>query len=271
MRISLRFSAIGMAGRLRMIGLLLVVALACIEFNLGIPDHGLAVDGVPSPAMKVQGSRQSDEPYMPVYHPRKGTSVTGRVDGGFRGGKEGEPVLKVLAPYDHVGETPHKSPALYWYLSERTDYPIYFTLEDSRHWKPVLEVTLKPPTEAGVQIIRLADYDKTLEAGPDIQYRWHLSIVRDPDSRSKDIHAMGIIERVPYDQAIFEQRACRNPRDVFCLYVESGLWYDAVQVISDLILANPRDRVLRLQRAALLDKVGLNDVAEHDRTENGRP
>jgi hypothetical protein len=271
MRISLKFSAIGMDGRGRMIGLLLVVALACIEFNLGIPDHGLAVDGAASPAMKDQGSRQSDEPYMPVYHPRKGTSLTGRVDGGFRGGKEGEPVLKVLAPDDHVGETLHKSPALYWYLSQRTDYPIYFTLEDSRHWKPVLEVTLKPPIEAGVQIIRLADYGKTLEAGPEVQYRWHLSIVPDPESRSKDIHAMGIIERVPYDQAIFEQRACRNPRDVFCLYVESGLWYDAVQVISDLILANPRDRVLRLQRAALLDKVGLTDVAEHDRTEHGRP
>jgi hypothetical protein len=44
-----------------------------------------------------------------------------------------------------------------------------------------------------------------------------------------------------------------------------------VQVISDLISANPRDRVLRLQRAALLDKVGLTDVAEHDRTENEHP
>jgi hypothetical protein len=110
-----------------------------------------------------------------------------------------------------------------------------------------------------------------LEPGPDVQYHWHISIVLDPESRSKDIHAMGAIERVPYDQAIVEQRTCRDPRDVFCLYVESGLWYDAMQVISDLISANPGDRILRLQRAALLDKVGLSDVAEYDRIQNRRP
>lgn len=227
-------------------------------------EHGATTD------TKIQSGQASSEPYMPIYKPRPHSSITGRVDGGFRGGKEGEPVLRVLAPYDHVGETVKKSPALYWYLSQPTSYHITFTLEDPRDLKPMLEVGLKSPTKAGIQTIRLTDYERELE--PEIQYRWHLSLKVDPESPSKDIHAMGIIERIPYDQAIVEGRtACRDLRDVFCLYVESGLWYDAVQVISDLISANPRDRVLRLQRAALLDKVGLLDVAEFDRTQNGGP
>jgi hypothetical protein len=231
--------------------------------------HAIAAERSPAlPAVTVQGSQSPTEPYMPVYKPRKETSITGRVDGGFRGGREGEPVLKVLAPYDHIGETVKKSPALYWYLSQPTPYHITFTLEDPRQMKPMLEVGLNPPTKAGIQTIRLSDYDKELE--PQIPYNFHISIKVDQESPSKDIHAMGRIERVPYDQAIVEGRtACRDLRDVFCLYVESGLWYDAIQVISDLISANPRDRVLRLQRAALLDKVGLMDVAEHDRTQNG--
>jgi hypothetical protein len=242
-----------------------------VEFGGGCPDAAVAADQTSaSPPVSIQSNQPAPEPYLPIYKPRKEAAITGRVDGGFRGGKEGEPVLRVLAPYDHIGETVKKSPALYWYLSQPTPYHITFTLEDPRRITPMLEVGLKPPTKGGIQTIRLTDYDRELD--PQIQYRWHLSLTIDPDSPSKDIHAMGIIERIPYDQAIVEGRtACRDLRDVFCLYVESGLWYDAVQVISDLISANPRDRVLRLQRAALLDKVGLTDVAEHDRTENEHP
>jgi hypothetical protein len=240
-----------------------------MELGWVVTSQGLETgDSSTSLVLMTQGSQRADEPYMPVYKPRKRTAARGRIDSGFRGGKEGEPVLKVLAPDDHIGETIHRSPALYWYLSEPTAYPIIFTLEDSRHWTPILEVTLKPPTRPGVQAIRLDDYEKTLE--PEVQYRWHISLITDPESRSKDIHAMGIIERVPYVQAVVEGRTgCRDARDVFCLYVESGLWYDAIQVISDLIAASPQDRVLRLQRAALLDKVGLTDVAEYDRMQNG--
>jgi hypothetical protein len=207
---------------------------------------------------------------MPMYKPRKGAPLRGRVDGGFRGGGPGEPVLRLLAPADHVGETIKKSPTLYWFISEPTSDPITFTLEDSRSVQPILEVPLKPTPCAGVHVIRLADYNVSLEE--EVQYRAHVSLIRDPESRSKDIHAMAFIERIPYVQAIAEGRTtCKDSRDVFCLYVESGLWYDALHVISDLITAYPKDRVLRLQRAALLDQVGLADVAQYDRMESGQP
>ena len=247
---------------------IVAVTLLLLEPVWGTPGDGLKANSFPaSPDFNVESSRKSDKFYMPVYKPRKVPSARGRIDGGFRGEK-GQPVLQVLAPYDHVGETVHKSPALYWYLSDPTSHPIAFTLEDTRHWMPVIEVALKSPTHPGIQTLRLADYDRELE--PEVSYRWHISIIVDPESRSKDIHAMGVIERVPYIQAIMEGRTgCRDPRDVFCLYVESGLWYDAIQVISDLISVNRRDRVLRLQRAALLDKVGLSDVAAHDRMLDG--
>ena len=216
----------------------------------------------------VQGTQQAIEPYMPVYQPRKKRPTIGRIDGGLRGGKEGELVLRVLAPADHVGETVHASPTLHWYVSKPVSHPLTLTLEDVRQPKPVLEITLRPPIKPGVHRVRLADYGKTLE--PEVSYRWHLSMPIDPHSSSKGLHVMGVIERVPYDQAIVEGRtACRNPRDAFCLYVQAGLWYDAIQVISDLITASPRDRVLHLQRAALLEKVGLLDVAEYDRLQYG--
>ena len=215
----------------------------------------------------VASAEEPIAPYMPVYRPRHTRRALGRLETRVRGAKEGL-VLKALAPADHVGETVHPSPALHWYVSQPVASPLVFTLEDIRQLHPVLEVTLTPPIKPGIHEIRLADYGKALE--PEVQYRWHLSIPTDARSRSRDIQAMGVIERVPYDQAIVEGRtACRDPRDVFCLYVQSGLWYDAVQVISDLIIASPHDRVLHLQRAALLEKVGLSDVAEYDRLQYG--
>jgi hypothetical protein len=211
-------------------------------------------------------SRQSIESGMPVYRPRARGKADGRVDGVFRGGPDGGQIVKVLAPADHVGETVKKRPALYWFLSSPTSYPIVFTLEDTGQYKPVVERTLPAPTKAGIQMIRLSDFDHILEE--QVQYRWHISIVVDPESRSKDIHAMGLIERRPYTEDLFLNTSCRDSRDAICLYADAGLWYDAIAVISDLIFAQPKDTTLRLQRASLLDQIGLPDVAHFDRQMN---
>jgi Flp pilus assembly protein TadD len=45
----------------------------------------------------------------------------------------------------------------------------------------------------------------------------------------------------------------------------NGIWYDAIGLYSELIDARPNDRGLREERAALLDQVGLKDVANYDR------
>jgi hypothetical protein len=45
----------------------------------------------------------------------------------------------------------------------------------------------------------------------------------------------------------------------------NGIWYDAFGLYSELIAARPNDRALRESRAALLDQVGLKDVADYDR------
>jgi hypothetical protein len=203
---------------------------------------------------------------MPIYKPRSRGRAHGRVDGVFRGGPDGEHIVKVLAPADHIGETVKKRPALYWFLSSPTPYPIVFTLEDTSQYKPVVERTLPAPTRAGIQMIRLSDFDHILEE--QVQYRWHIAIVVDPESRSKDIHAMGLIERRPYTEDLFLNTSCKDPRDAICMYADAGLWYDAIAVISDLILAHPKDKTLRLQRASLLDQIGLPDVAHFDRQMN---
>lgn len=57
-------------------------------------------------------------------------------------------------------------------------------------------------------------------------------------------------------------------RDVF-VYAENGIWYDAIASVSTRIEAAPSDPELRAQRAALLQQVGLSDVADFDRRQAG--
>jgi hypothetical protein len=54
-------------------------------------------------------------------------------------------------------------------------------------------------------------------------------------------------------------------------YAEAGLWYDAIDCISDLIESNPNDSLLRKQRAYLLNQINLPHVAEFDLGHNVKP
>ena len=60
-----------------------------------------------------------------------------------------------------------------------------------------------------------------------------------------------------------------DKRNVPHIYAESGIWYDTIMALSELIEANPNDMVLRRQRAALLEQVGLSQVAQYELKQAG--
>ncbi len=192
------------------------------------------------------------DPSIPLYKAPKDKLPHARVDAGARGGKDGEPVLVVLAPADHIGVTTKKAPCLFWYLSPTTAFPVEFVLEDNRLARPLLEAQLHRPTQPGIQKVCLEDYSLTLEPG--VQYRWHISLIVDADSRSKDIHAMGMIERMGFVECSALGLPCTWSCDKKAAYqyAEAGLWYDALECISELIDASPDDRSLRMIRDGLL-------------------
>ena len=55
------------------------------------------------------------------------------------------------------------------------------------------------------------------------------------------------------------------------VYAESGLWYDALTAISDLLAAAPNEPVLRQVRGSLLEQIGLREIAEHDMRRSRAP
>jgi Domain of Unknown Function (DUF928) len=220
----------------------------------------------PTPAVAdqpaVTQSGPTENAPLPLYQPPKKLTPRARVGGGLRGTDGNDPVLVALVP-DHVGLTIKKTPVLNWFLSKATIYPLKFTLIDIGSVKPLHEGQIPSPIHAGIQSINLKDWGLVLE--PDVQYRWYISAVRDPDSPSQDIVAGGMIERCEFNTCLVEMQV-----DLSCDQQSvqrnalRGFWYDAMACLCELIDSNPSDQALRRQRAALLNQIGLSGVAEWD-------
>jgi hypothetical protein len=129
---------------------------------------------------------------------------------------------------------------------------------------PLLEKRLPVPTQSGIQRVRLSDYGVKLIPGE--RYTWSIALVLDPKRRSKDVIAVGAIERVERADMNPATLAAAPTTDAFYRFAADGLWYDAVMVISELIESAPADLALRKNRAELLDQVDLREIGNFDLT-----
>ena len=196
---------------------------------------------------------------VPVYNPPSRGAPGGRIGGGTRGGGQNVFVLSVLAP-DHSAFTTSEQPSLYWFISKPTSLPVELTVMDPQGVQPILETRVPAPVKAGIQPVRLADYNVHL--APGAAYRWFVAVIPDADRRSKDILAGGAIERVDLQQDVKAKLAKASEKEIPFIYAQAGLWYDALKSISDLIDAAPQDQELHNQRSALLKQVGLPATIE---------
>jgi Domain of Unknown Function (DUF928) len=204
--------------------------------------------------------KKASQVSTPTYIPPKRGAPGGRVGGGTRGTDQTF-TLSVLAP-DHTGLTAEAQPTLYWYLSRSISTPMEFALIKDGVTKPLVEKVMTPPFEAGVQRLRLTDFGVQLESGK--RYQWSVILVTNPKRRSKDVLAGATIERVALPEGTASKLAHAERSEAVRLYAEAGHWYDAVAVLSELIDGHPTDVALRKQRAALLQQVGLAEIADYD-------
>ena len=199
-----------------------------------------------------------------LYQPPRGLGAPTagrRVGGGTRGTNKSVPILSVLAP-DHTGLTVREQPDLYWFASDVVTNPVELTLTLEKNDAPILEKRLPAPTKAGIQRVRLADYGVKLVPGE--RYIWSIALVFDPKRRSKDIIAVGAIERVERANMSSATPAAAPTTDAFYRFAADGLWYDAVMAISELIETAPADLALRKHRVDLLEQVDLPEVGNFD-------
>jgi len=239
-----------------------LMVLSTLVLAAPVPVASQQTPATPSPSSAQPPSRPELQTKaapmgVPIYKPPIRGAPGGRVGGGSRGTPRDVFVLSALAP-DHSGLTLQEQPPLYWFISNPTSFPVELTISDTSATQPLLETRLPSPVAAGIHTIRLADYGVRLARGT--QYRWFVAVVPDLARRSRDILAGGTIERVDSPEALRTRLAQARPEELPYIYAETGIWYDALAAISQLIDGAPADARLRQERAALLSQVGLPQV-----------
>jgi hypothetical protein len=181
-----------------------------------------------------------------------------RVTGGSRGAGDTATTLDVLAP-DQVGLTTQEQPSLFWFQSKPAEARFELTLLQEKKVKPLLRVNVERAAQAGVQRIKLSEHGVKLTLG--VEYQWVVALTTDPDNRSSDLVASGVIKRVEPSSELKAKLAGATPATLADVYAQGGIWYDTLAALSDQIEQHPNDSSLRQARADLLRQVGLTAAA----------
>lgn len=193
-----------------------------------------------------------DERAIVQYRAPADNPAPRRVGGSTRGVPPALPAVIALVP-DHLGLTQHEQPILYWYLSAPTSVRIEIAIIEPGVESPVLEVAV-PGAAHGVQRFDLAAHGVKLK--PRVEYEWSVALIADGEQRSRDIVSGGAIMRIePFGDR--SQSAT--------VLASRGQWYDALMALERVQADAPSSGEIRAQRAALLDQVGLSEVASYER------
>ncbi len=244
-----------------------LILLDCLPGNILARDHDLEAQQPREEHYQrtdVQVTKLAPAP-GPIYQPPRRGAPRVRIAGGTRGEWDTLPTAYVLVP-EHTGLTTKKQPSLFWYVSGPTTARFEITLIDSDDQSiidPILEVSLEPPDKGGLRRFNLSQHGIELLHG--IKYQWSVALIPDLERRSRDLITSGRIERVKPSQGLRSRLAGTRPEELPSVFAREGYWYDALTALSDLLEASPTDPQLRGHRAALLEQVGLSEVAAFDR------
>jgi hypothetical protein len=195
-------------------------------------------------------AQQSEEP---EYNPPARGAPTGRVGGGTRGLRVLP--LAALAP-DHTGVTISAQPALYYFLPAASGVRVALRPAADPSAKPLVEKDFAPPTKSGIQRLDLKALGVTLAQG--VEYRWTVS-----DARSS---STGVIRRVePSADLARKLNGVPSGRSRYTLLAREGVWYDALDEVSRAAESGGAAATAGRHRAALLEQIGLKDIAQHER------
>jgi hypothetical protein len=198
-----------------------------------------------------------------VYKPPAAAgNIPTRVSGGARGGGDAGTSLLALVP-NHAALTTQAHPSLFWFQSKPTKAKFEMTVVEPKKAKPLLSLTSSDADKPGIHRIKLSKHNVELQPG--VSYEWSVAIVPDPANRSKDVVAKGLIKRISAPGNLETMLEKADDMERASVYAQAGIWYDALDAISNAIEAHPDDASLREQRATLLKQVGLSQAAALDK------
>ena len=223
------------------------------------PAQAQAETAKPADAAPAAPAKRGLLKYSPPKTAATGTRIDG--DGASRGSGDKLPSLYVLAP-NHTALTTREQPSLFWYQTGPAKTRFELTLTEPKNPKPLLKVATDK-ADGGIHRVSLAKHGVSLKPG--ISYKWTIAWVPDPANRSQDVIASGAIRRIEPEAKLTAALADVKGIEKAAVYAQHGIWYEALETVSNEIDAAPKNKDLRAQRAALLQQAGLKEAAASER------
>jgi hypothetical protein len=151
-----------------------------------------------------------------------------------------------------------ETPTFWFYLPEQSTSELaaeFVLLEGDRLiYKQQIPLTGTP----GVISIRP---NQSLETNK--RYRWVFSILVNPQRPSQNPAVEGLIQRIEPDSTLSSQlKAATTEQERIAIYIQNGIWHDALTGLGKLYSANPGDSHLLADWSSLLGSVGLGAIAQ---------
>jgi hypothetical protein len=216
----------------------------------------------PTEAAATPAPKRSLLKYTPPKNAAAGARIDG--DGGSRGtaDKDKLPSLFALTP-SHSALTIQPQPTLFWYQTGGSETKLELTVVEPKNPEPVLRVRAEGSPKAGIHRLPLARYGAVLKPG--VTYKWTIAWVPDETNRSLSVVAGGAIECVAADPKLVTAVNEAKGVDRAAVYAQNGIWYDALETISNALESDLQSKELRRLRADLLEQAGLKVAAAAER------
>ncbi|NER79037.1 MAG: DUF928 domain-containing protein [Leptolyngbya sp. SIO1D8] len=206
------------------------------------------------------------EPYVP---PAGLGAPARRESAGTRGCVFGNPAnLVALMPENNVGWTTDAYPRFYWYLPINQASFVEFQLEqisetsEAPETPVVLYQTRFAVTgEAGIMSLALLETASMPPLVEGDRYRWQVSIFCSPASEEGELQVEGWIERQVLDAELMTAISEASESELVGLYARNGYWFNALDQLVELHMADPENPDWQDQWTEFLDSVDLENIA----------
>lgn len=170
--------------------------------------------------------------------------------------------LTALMPKNSLGLTASASPTFFFYLPPTTEtQSVEFVLRDAND-NLVYETTFAVRNKSGIISFTLPDSTKLNYLKNNQNYHWYFSLICNPKNRSQDMVVEGFVQRVEIPETLALKLEQTAPLDRIDMYLEAGLWHEALAVIAQLQQDRLQDLALSEKWLEILHSIDLDRLAQ---------
>lgn len=246
------------------------IALALGLWVGGLPTLALAGFKLPS-GRGLPGRREPAGTRQPCLNPGKITEV--------RNGRSVDVLkhLTALTPVSGYGETTRAYPTFLWHMPRFTEGvgepKVEFSLEESETKKVLYQTTFDAKDMSGIMGLTLPSTVglSPLQIGK--TYIWSVRVLCSSGLEDGFPVVEGMVQRIQPGTTLTAALKRARPRDLPSIYIEQGVWYDAIAALAELRRAEPGNALLTKTWTTFLqdDQVKLQKIAGEPLTSAAEP